>query len=94
MTTDTPSTSGEGVDVLRAVKHVLTQQPYTRGNRPPSANQIYAHENFHKVHKRIAELIEAASILADPEEIDIDGSRMRRLCKALAACRATQGAHR
>lgn len=98
------NTSSEGVDVLRVLRHVLTQQPYMRGNRPPSAKEVYAHENFQMIAPRIAELIDAADAysrdyMVDEAEDDpkwhVCGPDQRkaaqRVFAAVRACRATPG---
>ena len=78
MTTDTPSTSSEGVDVLDALSTCIKHEPLG----PRLWVLIHTRNKF-------AELIEAAENNLNrysPQSI-------ARLGKALRACRATPGAH-
>lgn len=87
-TTDTPSTSGEGVDVLDTIQKFAN---YFDGGAPMSRYAAWNRELI-ETKLRIAELIEAAEATAVYEDIGYD--EIERLRKAIAALRATQGAHR
>lgn len=88
MTTDTPSTSGEGVDVLRVMQQC--------------SDALCTHEHVslavmnNGAIRRIAALIEASfelTVHGDGRGYFESGAACERFRKALAACRATQGAH-
>lgn len=101
MTTDTPSTSGEGVDILDTISRGALLA-YQFGHN-------HEEKDFHLARQKIAELIEAAEayLHSDKEpmtahmvlggelaEIEVGSAEENRLKAAIAACRATQGAHR
>lgn len=81
MTTDTPSTSGEGVDVLSTFDELrwLAHPHLTAGDGT----------KFSDVRKRIADLITHAAYIVNY----YDGADFDDLRNRVAACRATQGAH-
>ena len=84
MTTDTPSTSGEGADVLRVIDEEIKGLIEMMRAHPKSPHI----QQLREARKRVAELIEAAE-----EYISKPNVLRTRLRAAINACRATQGAH-
>jgi hypothetical protein len=81
MTTDTASTSSEGVDVLSAFDDLIENG--RRGRRALACD----------TRRRIRELIEAADmyVMSDPDHDCAHSAKMGRLLRAITACRATPG---
>jgi len=86
MTADTPSTSGEGVDVLRILRGVNIERPLFND----CMTYRYNYENHDSAIARIAELLAAIEDEMSPEAMDYPYTR---IAAAYRACRATQGAH-
>jgi hypothetical protein len=89
--TDTPSTSGEGVDVLSTIMHVESVCDDAEAGALGDARL------------RIAELIDAAEPFADMDgnyphgeyiSVRLKLTDIRRIGAAYRACRVTPGAHR
>ena len=83
MTTDSPSTSGKGVDVLSWIRNTIARNGWQARERDEAL-------------MRVAKLMEAADIAlaeyATREDIPLS-IPMEHLQRQLAACRATPGAH-
>jgi len=86
MTTDTPSTSREGVDIDTVLRNAIVD-----AGGPVRVGLIH---DLAIARQKIAELIEAADILSKSSpSSSFHKDYQQRVRRAVAACRATPGAH-